>query len=123
MTRCMPNAAQRPLHDVLTCVREGVRPSLPAAGRRLEANAERHLKLARSEMARLFAACPKAIDAETLRFLDRGSTFALDDLRYHYPLEPVPEGWDPQDWLEKLVMDAAHARATVMILPRQGEGR
>ena len=33
---------QRPLHDVLTCIREGT--TLAAAGRKLAANAERHLK-------------------------------------------------------------------------------
>jgi error-prone DNA polymerase len=34
----------RPLHDVLTCIREGV--TIMEAGRRLLANAERHLKVA-----------------------------------------------------------------------------
>ena len=42
---------RRPLQDVMTCIREHL--MLAAAGRRLEANAERHLK-APDEMARLF---------------------------------------------------------------------
>ena len=95
----------RPLHDVLTCVREGV--TISEAGRRLEVNAERHLK-APTEMARLFRACPAALD-ETIRFIER-IDFTLDQLAYEYPHEPVPEGWEPQAWLEHLVLEAAHAR-------------
>ena len=34
--------ARRPLQDVLTCIRE--KTTIEAVGRRLEANAERHLK-------------------------------------------------------------------------------
>ena len=96
---------QRPLHDVLTCIREGT--TIAEAGRRLEANAERHLKHP-AEVMRLFRRFPDAV-AETLRFASRIG-FTLDQLRYEYPHEPVPEGWDPQDWLEHLVIEAAHAR-------------
>ncbi|MET0249789.1 MAG: error-prone DNA polymerase [Sphingobium sp.] len=95
----------RPLHDVLSCIREGV--TLKEAGRRLEANAERHLKCPK-EMARLYAACPQAM-AETIRFTDRIG-FALTDLRYEYPHEPVPAGWSPDDWLEDLVRNAVAKR-------------
>ncbi len=49
---------RRALQDVLTSIREGV--TLDAAGYRLEANAERHLKDA-TEMARLFTEAPEAI--------------------------------------------------------------
>ena len=49
----------RALQDVLSCVRE--RMTLAQAGRRLESNAERHLK-APQEMARLFADAPEAIE-------------------------------------------------------------
>ena len=42
-------------------------------------------------MARLFRDCPEAVE-ESLRFLDR-IHFTLDELRYEYPHEPVPEGW------------------------------
>jgi len=88
----------RPLHDVLTCIREGV--TIATAGRRLLANAERHLKPP-AEMARLFRACPQAL-AAGMDILSR-IAFTLDDLHYQYPHEPVPEGWQPQDWLEHLV--------------------
>ena len=96
---------QRPLHDILTCIRE--KTPIASAGRRLEANAERHLK-SPAEMARLFHDCPEAV-AETVAFLVR-IRFTLDELRYEYPHEPVPEGWTPQDWLEHLVIEAAHTR-------------
>ena len=86
---------QRPLHDVITCIREGT--TLADAGQRLLAHAERHLKPAK-EMARLFRQAPQAVTAWR-DILDR-ITFTLDDLRYEYPHEPVPEGWEPMAWLE-----------------------
>ncbi len=104
---------QRQLHDVLTCVRE--KTTIAAAGRRLQANAERYLKPPR-EMARLFRDCPQAV-AETTAFLAR-IDFSLDQLCYEYPLEPVPAGWDPQGWLEHTVLEAAHARYGVDLPPK-----
>ena len=97
--------AQRPLHDILTCIRDGT--TIDAAGRRLAPNAERHLKPA-AEMARLFADAPAAI-AETQRLL-AAIGFDLGQLRYEYPHEPVPPGFTPQDWLERLTRDAARIR-------------
>ena len=87
----------RPLHDVLTCIRE--KTVIAEAGRRLAANAERHLKSAH-DMARLFADAPEAL-AATQDILDRIG-FDLGQLRYEYPNEPVPPGWAAQDWLEHL---------------------
>ena len=89
--------ARRPLQDVLTCIRE--KTTIEAIGKRLEANAERHLKSA-DEMARLFRDYPDAI-AETLRFAKRIS-FSLDQLKYQYPDEPVPPGKTAQQHLEDL---------------------
>ncbi|ATE65549.1 error-prone DNA polymerase [Rhizorhabdus dicambivorans] len=89
---------QRPLHDVVTCIRLGLK--LEEAGTRIAANAERHLKPGR-EMARLFRDYPEAVE-ESLGLLDR-IDFDLGQLRYEYPHEPVPEGWTPQGWLEHLV--------------------
>ncbi len=93
----------RDLQDVLSCIREGV--PITAAGRLLEANAERHLKPP-EEMARLFADRPEAI-AETQVLLARIG-FDLGELTYEYPDEPVPPGWTAQAWLEELT--ARHAR-------------
>ncbi|EJW10881.1 DNA polymerase III alpha subunit [Rhodovulum sp. PH10] len=78
---------RRPLHDVITCIR--THTTLDAAGRRLEANAERHLKTA-DEMARLFRAAPEAV-TQTLVFLE-SCRFSLDELAYDYPDE-VREGF------------------------------
>ncbi len=89
--------ARRPLQDVLTCIRE--KTTIEAAGKRLEANAERFLKPPR-EMARLFRDHPDAI-AETMRFADR-IDFSLDQLKYQYPDEPVPPGKTAQGHLEDL---------------------
>ncbi len=97
--------AARPLHDVLTAIRLGV--SVDQAGTRLEVNAERYLK-SPAEMTRLFARAPEAI-AETARFLNQ-IAFDLSQLKYEYPNEPVPSGWEPQDWLEHLVRGEAHRR-------------
>ncbi|WP_417591395.1 error-prone DNA polymerase [Parasphingorhabdus sp.] len=96
---------QRPLHDILTCIAE--KTTIPKAGRLLAANAERFLKPP-TEMARLFRDYPEAL-AETQKLLGL-VTFSLDELSYHYPEEPVPEGWTPQDWLEHLTWTAAHER-------------
>ena len=97
--------SDRPLQDAVTCIREGV--TISQAGRLLAANAERHLK-SPQEMARLFRDCPEAA-TESLRFLSR-IQFRLDELRYEYPHEPVPEGWTPQGWLEHLVTAEANRR-------------
>jgi len=89
--------SQRDLQDVLTCIREGV--TIHAAGRRLEANAERHLKPP-TEMAHLFRDAPEAL-TEIIHVLARAE-FSLGDLRYEYPEEPIPPGYTPQSWLETL---------------------
>ncbi len=73
---------RRPLQDVITCIREHA--TLETIGRRLEANAERHLK-APAEMERLFAALPGAVE-ETTAFLAR-LAFSLDELSHDYPDE------------------------------------
>jgi error-prone DNA polymerase len=88
---------RRVLQDVVSCIRE--KTTIEAAGRLLEANAERHLKPA-AEMMRLFRQYPEAI-AETVRFADR-IKFSLDQLKYQYPDEPVPPGKTAQQHLEDL---------------------
>ena len=95
----------RRLHDILTCIRE--KTTIAEAGRKLSANAERHLKPT-AEMVHLFADAPEAI-AETQRLLDC-IDFSLEQLRYEYPHEPVPDGYTPQAWLEELVATRAQLR-------------
>lgn len=70
----------RQLHDIVTCIRDGV--TVSAAGRRLAANGERHLK-DEAEMLRLFRDRPDAV-MESDRMLAR-IDFSLDQLRYEYP--------------------------------------
>jgi error-prone DNA polymerase len=94
----------RPLQDVLTCIRE--KTTIEAAGKRLQANTERHLKPAH-EMVRLFRDVPEAIH-ETARFAER-ITFSLDQLAYQYPDEPVPPGKTAQQHLEDLTWQGAKA--------------
>ncbi|MDB5504653.1 MAG: error-prone polymerase, DnaE-like protein [Tardiphaga sp.] len=91
---------RRPLQDVLSCIRE--KATIETVGTRLQANAERFLKPA-SEMARLFREAPESI-AETMRFARR-ITFSLDQLKYHYPDEPVPKGKTAQQHLTDLTWE------------------
>ncbi|MGE0724549.1 MAG: error-prone DNA polymerase [Alphaproteobacteria bacterium] len=93
--------SRRALQDVLTCIREGC--TIEAAGWRLFANAERHLK-SPAEMARLFRRHPQAV-ARTAGIAGR-CRFSLDELRYEYPIESAA----PQDELARRVAAAAAAR-------------
>ncbi len=93
---------RRPLQDVVTCIREKV--MIATAGYLLNPNAERHLK-SPEEMARLFARWPHAI-AATREFAD-SLHFSLDELRYEYPKETVPEGRTPQEHLDHLTWEGA----------------
>ncbi len=101
----MHGPGRRMLQDVLTCIRHGC--TLFEAGRRLQPNAERHLKPP-AEMARLFAAYPEAV-ARTVE-IAAACRFSLDDLRYDYPIDSVPEGVAPQDELERLTWAGAEGR-------------
>ncbi|KAA5604923.1 error-prone DNA polymerase [Roseospira marina] len=89
--------ARRPLLDVLTCIREHV--TVDAAGWRLAANAEAHLK-SPAAMAALFADYPDAL-TRTVAIADR-CTFDLADLRYEYPDDITPPDRTPQQHLEDL---------------------
>ena len=93
---------KRPLQDVVTCIRNKV--TIATAGYLLNSNAERHLKRP-DEMIRLFDRWPKAITA-TREFAD-ALRFSLEELRYEYPREAVPEGRTPQHYLEQLTWKGA----------------
>ncbi len=98
-------AARRPLQDVLTCIREHC--TIHEAGFRLFANAERHLKPV-AEMERLFADYPQAL-THTVEIAS-ACTFSLDELRYEYPIDPVPGGRTPQEELARLAWAGAAER-------------
>jgi error-prone DNA polymerase len=96
-------AERRLLQDVLTAIRH--RTTLREAGRRLFPNGERHLR-ERRELTRLY---PPELLAETIAIAAR-CHFSLDELRYQYPHELVPEGETPTSWLAKLAWEGAHKR-------------
>lgn len=96
---------QRPLHDILTCIRTHV--TLDAAGTRLAPNAERHLKPP-AEMARLFRALPQAV-AESFAFFSR-LDFSLDQLKPTYPREARDGFASPQEALDALAWAGARTR-------------
>jgi error-prone DNA polymerase len=97
--------ADRPLYDVLTCIRH--KTTLERAGRRLTWNAERYLKPP-DAMARLFADMPAALGA-TRDLADRlGYTMA--DLGYRFPEYPVPAGETMSSFLRKIAQAGARER-------------
>ncbi|MEO8603671.1 MAG: PHP domain-containing protein, partial [bacterium] len=95
----------RRLLDVLMCLRE--KTTLDAAGRRLLANAERHLKPA-SEMAALFRDRPEAL--RNTRRIAEQCGFTLANLGYRFPEYPLPGETTPDGHLRELVYAGAGHR-------------
>jgi error-prone DNA polymerase len=87
--------SRRRLQDVLTAVRLG--KPVAQCGQALFPNAERHLRL-RMRLAQLY---PPELLAESVTIAER-CHFSLDELRYEYPAELVPEGHSPASWLRAL---------------------
>jgi error-prone DNA polymerase len=97
--------ADRPLFDVLTCIRH--KTNLESAGRKLAFNAERYLK-PRDQVAALFHDIPGAV-AESAALADRlGYTMA--DLGYRFPDYPVPPGETMASFLRKMTEVGARER-------------
>ncbi len=95
--------SRKPLHDVLTAIRIG-RP-LTECGFELAPNAEQRLRL-RSTLGNLY---PAELLAETLAVAARCG-FSLDELRYQYPSEVIPEGQTPASHLRRLTEEGARRR-------------
>jgi len=91
----MHTRRRRLLKDTLTAIRHGVR--IQDAGHTLPANAEPYLR-SRIRLSRLY---PLSLMNETLR-IARRCRFSLDELRYEYPEELVPEGLSPDTYLRRL---------------------
>ncbi|UCE76384.1 MAG: error-prone DNA polymerase [Gammaproteobacteria bacterium] len=91
----MHTRQRRLLRDTLTAIRHGVR--IQDAGHTLAANAEPCLR-SRSRLSRLY---PHSLLEETLRIAER-CRFSLDELRYEYPEELVPEGLSADAYLRQL---------------------
>ena len=97
--------SDRPLYDVLTCIRH--KTTLVRAGRRLARNAERYLKPP-ALMAELFHDVPSAVEA-TRELADRlGYTMA--DLGYRFPKYPVPSDETMSSFLRKITEVGARER-------------
>ena len=99
----MHRRGRKPLQDLVTAIRLG-RPLTEAADH-LQGNAEAYLR-PRERLARLF---PPAWIRETLNLVQE-CRFGLDELRYEYPGELVPEGHTPTTWLRELVEQGRHWR-------------
>jgi error-prone DNA polymerase len=99
------DVVDRPLYDVLTCIRH--KTTLELAGRRLSWNAERYLKPA-DAMARLFADIPEAITGA--RELADRLEYTMADLGYRFPEYPVPSGETMASFLRKITQAGAHQR-------------
>ena len=98
-------SARRPLQDVLTAIRHGI--PVASCGRRLKANAEHGLKSPYA-FARLFVDDPAAV-ARTLEVAER-CRFSLDEIRYRYPSERLPDGTTSAQWLRQLTFKGAQSR-------------
>ena len=99
----MHRRARKPLQDVLTATRIG-RP-LRDCGLALERHGERHLR------SRLRLAQRYPLDTlEAGVALAARCHFSLDELRYEYPDEVVPEGHTPDSWLRHLSQEGALRR-------------
>src|SRR5216117_2203082 len=95
--------SRKALQDTLTAIR--LRTAVQACGHALYPNAERHLRLL-SRLARIY---PPELLEETMCVAER-CRFSLEELRYEYPEELVPEGETPASWLRKLTGEGLQRR-------------
>lgn len=93
----------KPLHDTMTAIRHVIPVS--QCGYKLSSNAEQHLR-SRLRLGNMY---PREALDETVR-LARLCSFSLDELRYEYPHELVPEGETPTTYLRKEAYLGAHWR-------------
>ena len=96
---------RRPLQDVLTCIRHRIK--LMDAGRLTKPNAEHALKSPQN-LSMLYKDDPAAL-RRTLAIAER-CNFSLDQLRYRYPSERLPDGTTTIQWLHRLTMTGAQER-------------
>jgi error-prone DNA polymerase len=92
--------SRKPLQDTLTAVRLG--KTLGECGHALQPNGEQHLRT-RMRLAQLY---PSALLAQTVEIAGK-CVFSLDEIRYQYPKEIVPEGETTSSYLRRLVYEGA----------------
>ncbi len=98
-------AERRRLQDVLCAIRHGV--ELSQAGRRLAPNAECGLRSPHA-FATLFNG--EAAALEHTREIASRCEFSLDQIRYRYPSERLPDGRSSSQWLRELAFAGAAER-------------
>ena len=99
----MHSRGRRALQDVLTATRIGT--TVEQAGLTLFPNGERHLR----PIQRIAELQPPELLAAAVEIASR-CTFSLDELRYEYPREIVPDGHTPTSWLRRLTEEGASHR-------------
>lgn len=101
----------REVADILTCIREHC--TIEQAGKRLQKNAERHLK-STNEMLRLFKGYESAV--KNSQKISSQINFSLGELKYEYPDE-VSNGQEPQVELERLITQEIPVRYPPHLFP------
>ena len=91
---CMHVRSYKPLQDTMTAIRHNI--PVAQCGYRLAPNAEQHLR-SRVRLGNLY---PREALAETVR-LAALCQFSLDELRYEYPHELVPDGETADSFLAR----------------------
>jgi error-prone DNA polymerase len=99
----MHRRERQALQDTLTAIR--LKKPLSGLGYALFPNGERHLR----PISRLASLYPPELLAETSAISAR-CHFSLDELRYEYPQELVPDGHTPTSWLRHLTLQGVHRR-------------
>ncbi|NKJ47636.1 error-prone DNA polymerase [Burkholderia sp. SG-MS1] len=95
--------SRKPLQDTMTAIR--LRTTVAECGYDLAPNAEGHLR-SRFRLGNLY---PARALYETLNILER-CNFSLDELRYEYPDELVPDGFTHEEYLRRETYIGAHRR-------------
>ncbi|MFT6367073.1 MAG: error-prone DNA polymerase [Bacteroidia bacterium] len=96
-------ATRKPLHDVFTALRHNT--SIDQLGRKRLANSQQHLR----SPARLAKLYPPALLQETQHIASL-CDFSLEELRYEYPEEVVPENHSAKSYLQELVTSGCKVR-------------
>ncbi|MEM6301140.1 MAG: error-prone DNA polymerase [Pseudomonadota bacterium] len=96
-------ASRKPLHDVFTALYHNC--SVAQLGGRRLANAQQHIR-ALEYLSRFY---PAQLLEET-QLIARQCHFNLDELRYEYPKEVVPEGYSAPQYLRELTWQGAAKR-------------
>jgi len=99
----MHRRGRRSLQNLLTAIR--LNTPVAELGHAIDGNGERHLRQ-RETLAELY---PESLLRQGIAIADR-CRFSLDELRYEYPREIVPDDFSATSWLRHLVYKGAQRR-------------